>query len=84
MVKKTDIFSDEFEEIPEEKLELEEIKLEKAEPEKPEVNTKIKDPFKVLMVGNDYLILSDKHENGIKIQTPTEYKNSKKGDIIYL
>lgn len=75
-----------FEETEIEKANVKEIEAEKITVEKIVENKSSPkgNPLRVYRNEGEKLFLIDNAGNGIKIPTPEQYKNVKKGDIIYL
>jgi len=69
-----------------EKLEVEETKTEEVKTEEIVENKSVSKGTRYTVYRNEgnKLFLVDSKENGLKIPTPEQYKNAKKGDIVYL
>lgn len=70
-----------IEESKSEEVKIEEVKIEKTMENKPVSKGT---PYTVYRNEGEKLFLVDSKGNGLKIPTPEQYKNAKKGDIVYL
>lgn len=68
-------------EIEKEQLEIPIETVSEKEPEKP-----VSEKTRYIVFRNEghELVLEDARGNGVRISTPEEFKNVKKGDIVYL